>query len=247
MIRVTCPQCQKTLQIPDQFAGTSGTCTECGGRILVPEGGRSREEILRDQQGEAWSLAGDFNGPPIRPDGIRIGAGMLATEAGQGGRARASMGRMAALGCLLLILAACALPAIVIGFSAETKPPEPAQKPVVPTARGTLPTPPQEAAPAPPAETPPAPDSSAGDGGEAASSAPGIPPQSLVEPASVDTPGSEGRQADQRGAADRMVYITRTGSRYHKDSCDHVRGGAVGISLAEAQARGMQPCGTCGG
>lgn len=36
MIPFTCPHCSHTLNIPSQFAGKSGTCNRCKGRITVP-------------------------------------------------------------------------------------------------------------------------------------------------------------------------------------------------------------------
>ncbi len=36
MIDVRCPQCGKSLQVPDQYAGQQGRCSGCGGPITVP-------------------------------------------------------------------------------------------------------------------------------------------------------------------------------------------------------------------
>lgn len=36
MITVTCPNCQDTLNVPEQYAGQRGTCKKCGGQLLVP-------------------------------------------------------------------------------------------------------------------------------------------------------------------------------------------------------------------
>lgn len=41
------------------------------------------------------------------------------------------------------------------------------------------------------------------------------------------------------------VYKTPHGERYHRPSCHHVRGKALAISLADARAMGLTPCGTC--
>lgn len=41
MIRLACPVCGQMLAIPDEFAGRTGACTHCKGRITVPEAERS--------------------------------------------------------------------------------------------------------------------------------------------------------------------------------------------------------------
>ena len=40
-------------------------------------------------------------------------------------------------------------------------------------------------------------------------------------------------------------YITRTGERYHRSSCHHLRRSAIPITRAEAEARGYTPCRVC--
>ena len=40
-------------------------------------------------------------------------------------------------------------------------------------------------------------------------------------------------------------YITRTGERYHRGSCHHLRRSAYPITRAEAEARGYTPCRVC--
>lgn len=43
------------------------------------------------------------------------------------------------------------------------------------------------------------------------------------------------------------VYKTPHGERYHRPSCQHVRGKdtAVSLSITEAREMGLTPCGTC--
>lgn len=36
MISIKCPHCGNTLNIPDQYAGQTGKCKECGNQIIVP-------------------------------------------------------------------------------------------------------------------------------------------------------------------------------------------------------------------
>jgi len=44
---------------------------------------------------------------------------------------------------------------------------------------------------------------------------------------------------------DPVVYITKTGKKYHNKGCWHVSGGAIPICLSEAKARGYTPCKVC--
>ncbi len=45
--------------------------------------------------------------------------------------------------------------------------------------------------------------------------------------------------------ADAMVYVTRTGTRYHRGSCSLLKDSAVPISVEEARKRGLTPCAIC--
>lgn len=44
---------------------------------------------------------------------------------------------------------------------------------------------------------------------------------------------------------DITVYITKTGSKYHRDGCRHLSQSKISISLQEAKARGFGPCSVC--
>lgn len=46
-------------------------------------------------------------------------------------------------------------------------------------------------------------------------------------------------------AQDVLVYVTRTGSKYHREGCPSLRAGATAMSLAEAAAAGYEPCARC--
>ena len=61
---------------------------------------------------------------------------MIANEAEHAGGAGASLGRILVLGVLALVLTACVLPAIVMGFTTESKPQETFHKRSIPSARG---------------------------------------------------------------------------------------------------------------
>lgn len=41
------------------------------------------------------------------------------------------------------------------------------------------------------------------------------------------------------------VYITRTGKKYHRESCQYLRQSKIEISLKEARDRGYGPCSVC--
>ena len=243
MIHVTCPHCQRALRIPAHFAGTRGRCNSCGGPVLVPgvaAQGRSREEILREQQGEPVWTGFDGGTAIPAPDGIRLGAGMLAAEGETGSRAWASLGRMLVLAIILGLVAACVLPALVIGFSAETAPSEPVRKPVLPVARGAAPGAPAgqletPAAPIAPMETPPETEEMP---------VPSAPPGSTPPRASATFAPIEDGSGEAAGGT---VYVTRTGARYHKATCLHLRESRIAIGLAEARDRGLKPCQACGG
>jgi len=41
------------------------------------------------------------------------------------------------------------------------------------------------------------------------------------------------------------VYITKTGEKYHKETCGHLRKSSISIDLSEAISRGYDACMTC--
>ena len=42
-----------------------------------------------------------------------------------------------------------------------------------------------------------------------------------------------------------IVYVTKSGKKYHREDCYHLRKSATPITLAEAIAKGYQPCSHC--
>ncbi len=44
---------------------------------------------------------------------------------------------------------------------------------------------------------------------------------------------------------DAWVYITRTGSKYHKEDCQHLRTSKIQIRLSKAKEEGKTPCAVC--
>lgn len=41
------------------------------------------------------------------------------------------------------------------------------------------------------------------------------------------------------------VYITKTGKKYHRGSCRHLRKSKIKVSLDDAKERGYKPCKVC--
>lgn len=42
-----------------------------------------------------------------------------------------------------------------------------------------------------------------------------------------------------------IVYITKTGSKYHRAGCKHLKKSSIPITLEEAKERGYTPCKVC--
>lgn len=57
------------------------------------------------------------------------------------------------------------------------------------------------------------------------------------------TGGSSGSGSSQ--SVERTVYITNTGSKYHRSGCQHLRKSCISISLSDAKDRGYSPCSKC--
>lgn len=54
-------------------------------------------------------------------------------------------------------------------------------------------------------------------------------------------------QQQQAQQNEQTVYVTRTGDKYHKAGCHHLRQSQIAMSLSQAQASGYTPCSICGG
>jgi endonuclease G len=46
-------------------------------------------------------------------------------------------------------------------------------------------------------------------------------------------------------SADTVVYITRTGAKYHNGGCSYLRQSKIEITLGHAVQRGYDPCSRC--
>ena len=74
----------------------------------------------------------------------------------------------------------------------------------------------------------------------------GYTPCSVCRPPTlkIDTPMVK-RQEKRESSEQIIVYITRTGSKYHRAGCSYLRRSKIPISLKEACARGYTPCSRC--
>ena len=66
-------------------------------------------------------------------------------------------------------------------------------------------------------------------------------------PSRPQDPSAEpsGTKAEPGTQSSPLVYITKTGSKYHRAECPHLRHGSIAIPLAEATDRGLEPCAHC--
>lgn len=67
--------------------------------------------------------------------------------------------------------------------------------------------------------------------------------QPAVEETPEPVPSVDETQA-QEDPGEKTVYITETGSKYHRGTCRHLDS-KIQIKLSDAKARGFTPCGTC--
>lgn len=53
------------------------------------------------------------------------------------------------------------------------------------------------------------------------------------------------RAARKPATEERVVYMTRTGTKYHTATCQYARKAGIACTLEEAQAKGLGPCSKC--
>jgi endonuclease G len=46
-------------------------------------------------------------------------------------------------------------------------------------------------------------------------------------------------------SADTIVYITKTGAKYHRGNCSYLRQSKIETTLGSAASRGYDPCSRC--
>jgi len=64
-------------------------------------------------------------------------------------------------------------------------------------------------------------------------------------PAATDSGSGSSDSSDSSGSDSTVVYITRTGQRYHKDGCRHLSRSKIESTISAAKSQGLTACGTC--
>lgn len=70
---------------------------------------------------------------------------------------------------------------------------------------------------------------------------------SLIAPLTALTVPSVSAGSAQRDRRECVVYITRTGARYHVDGCRYLRQSRIPVPKRVAEEEGYTPCRVCGG
>ena len=68
----------------------------------------------------------------------------------------------------------------------------------------------------------------------------------LLAPSAIAPPSHAGLSVSV-AKQDCIVYVTKTGHKYHRAGCRYLRRSAIATSRAKAVAKGMTPCSVCGG
>lgn len=58
-------------------------------------------------------------------------------------------------------------------------------------------------------------------------------------------PVAESQPLETVAVKEQVVYITKTGKKYHKGSCHHLKKSKIEIKKAKAKELGYTACGTC--
>ena len=61
----------------------------------------------------------------------------------------------------------------------------------------------------------------------------------------LEAPAQELKPPEQQPQAEKIVYITKTGKKYHRLGCRYLRKSCIPISLIEAKRRSYTPCKVC--
>lgn len=56
--------------------------------------------------------------------------------------------------------------------------------------------------------------------------------------------GAGSAEVHRQGESDPLVYITRTGKKYHRAGCRYLKSSEE-VTLSDAQGRGLTPCSAC--
>ena len=77
---------------------------------------------------------------------------------------------------------------------------------------------------------------------EPAAVSPSLP---VFTPFPVDTPAPDRSAPVSDDTTEQVVYVTKSGTKYHLGSCSHLSKSKIEKSLAEAKAQNYEPCKTC--
>lgn len=69
--------------------------------------------------------------------------------------------------------------------------------------------------------------------------------QSSKTPESAEPSGQTAPPAESEDPSGEIVYVTKSGAKYHRGSCSHLSKSRIEKTLAEAKAAGYTPCGSC--
>jgi competence protein ComEC len=64
-------------------------------------------------------------------------------------------------------------------------------------------------------------------------------------PSTSTIPDISDQEVKDQDPQTQTVFITRTGSKYHRSGCRYLRSSQIPISLKDAKARGYTPCEVC--
>lgn len=53
------------------------------------------------------------------------------------------------------------------------------------------------------------------------------------------------KSTEEKKNKEPIVYVTKTGKKYHRKSCHHLRKSCEGMRLSEAKRKGYTPCSVC--
>ena len=73
----------------------------------------------------------------------------------------------------------------------------------------------------------------------------GVAKNSSASSPSSSSPSTGGTSSGSSDSNSVTVYVTNTGSKYHKAGCSYLRQSKIAISLSEAKAEGYTPCSRC--
>lgn len=82
---------------------------------------------------------------------------------------------------------------------------------------------------------------------QAAAAQPGVQTPAPEEPEGTGTAAPAEAAAAIPGEPESQgtVYVTKSGTKYHREGCSYLSGGRTALGLADAKAQGYSPCSRC--